>query len=267
MSIKQKPIGIFDSGLGGLTIAKAISIALPNEQIIYFGDTAHLPYDNKSKETIVGYSENIARFLVKQECKVILIACNSASANAYDEVVNAVGEKIKVINVIDPMVEHIAGSDYKNIGIIGTKSTIESNSYNKKIKNDNKGMIISSLATPLLIPMIDEGIIFDEISNVIIRHYLSHYELRDIEALILGCNQYQVIKNQINKFYNFEVDILDSTKLVLDKLRKIISEEGLINDLPEKKSNKFYVSELTDHYKLVGKMFYDEEILLEKINL
>jgi glutamate racemase len=263
---KNQPIGIFDSGLGGLTVAKAINHALPNENLIYFGDTAHLPYGDKSKETIIQYSTKIAEFLLEQQCKAIVIACNSASANAYDEVLQIVGSKAKVLNVIDPMVEYIVNTEYKNVAVIGTKSTIDTNIYENKIHAVKKGMIVSSLATPLLVPMIEEGFIFDDISNAIIRNYLSRNDIADIEALILGCTHYPIIKNQINKFYNFQVDIIDSGKIVSNSLRNILSGSILLNDSQNRGELKFYVSDITRYFKLIARMFFEEEIPLERLN-
>ena len=264
---KAQPVGIFDSGLGGLTVAKAINLALPGEKIIYFGDTAHLPYGDKSKETIIQYSVRIAEFLLQQKCKVIVIACNSASSNAFEAVVNKVGKQALVLNVIDPVVNHIAETNYKNIGVIGTKSTIDSNTYSEKIHALKKGILVLSMATPLFVPMIEEGFIFDDISNAIIRNYLSRHDIIDIESLILGCTHYPIIKNQINRFYNFEVDIIDSGKIVANSLRNLLIDNELINDETPKAGNKFYVSDFTRYFKLIAKMFFEEEIDLEKLNL
>jgi glutamate racemase len=263
---RNKPIGIFDSGLGGLTVAKAINLALPSESLIYFGDTAHLPYGDKSKETIIQYSTGIAEFLVKQDCKVIVIACNSASSNAYDEVVSKVGNKIPVLNVIDPVVDYIVQTDYKQVGVIGTKSTIDSNTYPEKINAIKKSIYVSSMATPLFVPMIEEGFVFDDVSNAIIRTYLSRNEIAAIESLILGCTHYPIIKNQINKFYNFDVDIVDSGKIIAASLKELLISSDLLSDAQPAGSNKFYVSDITRYFKRIARMFFEEEIELEKLN-
>ena len=263
----KQPIGIFDSGVGGLTVANAIKHILPNENIIYFGDTAHLPYGDKSKETIIHYSTKIAQFLVEQNCKIILIACNSASSNAYDEVVELIKDRAIVINVIDPVIDNIvANSDYKHIGVIGTKSTIDSETYQSKIKNKKPGLLVSSMATPLFVPMIEEGFIFDDISNAIIRNYLSRYEISNIEALILGCTHYPIIKNQINKFYNFTIDVIDSAKIVAEHLYNVLLKKELLNK-EGKGDKKFYVSDYTNYFRIISKMFFEEQIELVKLNL
>jgi glutamate racemase len=263
---RKQPIGVFDSGLGGLTVAKAINMALPAEQLVYFGDTAHLPYGDKSKETIIQYSTRIAEFLINQGCKVIVMACNSASANAYQEVLEKVKDRALILNVIDPVVEYIAETDYRRIGVIGTKSTIDSNTYVEKIILKKKGAQVYSMATPLLVPMIEEGFIFDDISNAIIRNYLSRNEITEIDSLILGCTHYPIIKNQINKFYNFSIDIVDSGKIVANSLRKMLSAENLLTDEPAHAENKFFVSDLTRYFKQIARMFFEEEIELERLD-
>ena len=264
---KKQAIGIFDSGLGGLTVAKAIKELLPNENLVYFGDTAHLPYGDKSKQTIVQYATSIAEFLLKKECKTIVIACNSASSNAYDEIVNRVDRRSHVLNVIDPVVDYVTKTDYKKIGVIGTKSTIDSNSYPEKIHTAKKGIYVTSMATPLFVPMIEEGFIFDDISNAIIRNYLSRREISDIESLILGCTHYPIIKNQINKFYNFNIDIVDSGKIVANRLKELLSESNLLNSQDPTGTRHFYISDFTRYFKLIARMFFEEEIDLELLNI
>ena len=265
--MKENPIGIFDSGVGGLTVANAIHQLLPGENLIYFGDTAHVPYGDKSKETIASYSARITEFLLEQSCKVILIACNTASANAVDEVVKAAGDKALVVDVINPVVEYVVQQNkYKHIGVIGTKGTINSGSYVSKIIRLNPHLTVSSLATPMLVPMIEEGFIFDDISNAIIRTYLSKPEISHIDSLVLGCTHYPIIRNQISRYYNFTVDVIDSSKIVATHLRKILDHEKLLNTATSGTS-KFLVSDYTDYFQAISKLFFEEEIKLEKISL
>ena len=262
----NRPIGIFDSGVGGLTVANAIRQILPNEQLVYFGDTAHLPYGDKSRDTIIEYSQAIATFLKEKNCKVIVIACNSASSNAFEKVCELVPE-IPVINVIDPVVDYVIHlKAIKQIGVIGTKSTIGTNAYELKITQFDKTKFVSSMATPLFVPMIEEGFIFDDISNAIIRNYLSRNKIAGIEALILGCTHYPIIKNQINKFYNFEIDIIDSAKIVAQHLQKILFAAGLAAET-KTEGNKYYVSDFTNYFQVIAKMFFEEEIELELVHL
>jgi glutamate racemase len=266
MALKNQPIGIFDSGVGGLTIANAIKQALPGESLIYFGDTAHLPYGDKSAEAIIGYSSRIADFLVGQNAKVVLIACNSASASAYEHLKEIHGDRVIVMDVIDPVVDFIGMKNYSKIGVIGTKRTIESATYAKKLNRINPDLDVVSLPTPLLVPMIEEGFIFDDISNAILRAYLTTPKLNGIEALILGCTHYPIIRNQINKIFNFEVDILDTAGIVSSILKKRLEERDLLNDTGKAKYS-FYVSDYTPFFEKIARMFFDGDILLEKSDI
>ncbi|MEY3399295.1 MAG: glutamate racemase, partial [Bacteroidota bacterium] len=169
MKQEDRPIGIFDSGIGGLTVAAAIRKALPGESLIYFGDTAHLPYGDKSAESIRHYAARITDFLIKKKCKAIVIACNTASAHAFKTVRDVAGPDIPVVNVIDPVSEYISTryTDGK-VGVIGTKGTIESRIYVKRIEKLNKKLKVMSCATPLLAPMIEEGFFNNTISRTVI---------------------------------------------------------------------------------------------------
>lgn len=183
MAVKKikatQPIGIFDSGIGGLTVANAIAKALPKEQLIYFGDTAHLPYGDKSPDSIKYYSIRIAQFLLQQDCKMIVIACNTASALAYETVKDFIGNKIPVIDVVEPVVEEIVkNKKLKQVGVIATKGTIKSDIYAKKIKEHSRQLHVSSQATPLLASMIEEGFFNNKISRTIIFDYLSDPNLK-----------------------------------------------------------------------------------------
>ena len=263
----ERPVGIFDSGVGGLTVANAIRQVLPDENLIYFGDTAHLPYGDKSKETINYYSSKITEYLLSRECKIIVIACNSASAVAYENIVELVSGRAIVVDVINPVIDFVVNNlSVKKVGVIGTKVTINSSTYIKKITELNNDIKVASLPTPLFVPMIEDGFIFDDISNEIIRAYLSKNELKNIDALILGCTHYPIIKNQINKFYNFKVEVIDSSKIVASYVRNILIEKSLLNK-NTKRSNKFYISDYTDYFKEISRLFFEEEIEIGRLNL
>ncbi|MBX9852337.1 MAG: glutamate racemase [Cytophagaceae bacterium] len=260
---KNQPIGIFDSGIGGLTVAYAVKQALPDENIIYFGDTAHLPYGDKSTAAIQAYSIKICDLLIKHNCKVILIACNSASSAAYQLAKEYVGSKAKVINVIDPAVMYI-GEHFENktIGLIGTKKTVNSNVYQRKLDKLNKNITLKSLATPLLVPMIEEGFFDNNISEKIIHQYLSDARLASIEALILGCTHYPLIKKQIQNYYGDKVKVIDSSHVVAAHLKSFLKSKDLLNDTGEH-YNKFFVSDYTHSFAESTKIFFREEVNLE----
>lgn len=261
----KQAIGIFDSGAGGLTVASAVKNLLPEEKIIYFGDTAHLPYGDKSSETVKNYSLRITDFLLEKKCKLILIACNTASAAAFDDVKKRAKGKAIVLNVIDPAVEFVANNtDLQKVGVIGTKGTIQSKTYPEKIKALQSNKDIVSLQTPLLVPMIEEGFIYDNISNSIIKQYLSNEKLKGIDGLILACTHYPIIKNQIRKFYNFKTTVIDSSVVVAQELKRLLSENNLLNSNNKQPEHEFYVSDYTDFFKTLAEMFFDEEINLQK---
>lgn len=255
---------MFDSGVGGLTVAHAISALLPNEHLIYYGDTAHLPYGDKSRETIINYSLGISDFLLKKGCKVILIACNSASTNAFEEVRKHVGDKATVLNVVDPVVRFVAeNEEMKSVGVIGTKATIDSRTYPDRLARLDPKITVSSLATPLFVPMIEEGFVFDDISNAIIRAYLSRRELQDIDSLILGCTHYPIIRNQISRYYNFEVNVIDTARIVAESVRDFLQQNDLLSE-KKVKEDKYYISDHTQYFDAIAKMFFTEKIDLQK---
>lgn len=264
--MKEQPIGIFDSGVGGLTVAHAIKQILPGESIIYFGDTAHLPYGDKSAESISYYSHRITEFLLEHDSKVVLVACNSASASAFDSLKKEFKEKTILFDVIDPVVDYIGTRNFSRIGVIGTKRTISSGTYEEKIRKMSPSTEVVSLATPLLVPMIEEGFIFDDISNAIIRTYLSNESLRGIQALILGCTHYPIIKNQISKIFNFNIEVVDSARIVAIILREALEKKGLLNDSGKVK-DMFFVSDYTLYFEKIARMFFEGEINLNKADI
>ncbi len=260
----ESPIGIFDSGIGGLTVAHAISKLLPKESIVYFGDTAHLPYGDKSEASIQAYSIKIADVLLKKGCKVIVIACNSASSAAYELLKEYVRGDAEIINVIDPMVELVLTQfANKKVGLIGTKRTIQSGIYSRKISEADKNINLVSLATPLLVPMIEEGFFNNKISHDIIEKYLTDSTLNNIDALILGCTHYPLIKNEISSFYSRRVNLLDSSEVVALALMNYLTRKDLLSNASFPK-HQFLVSDYTDSFAASTRIFFHEEVHLVK---
>jgi glutamate racemase len=266
METWNRPIGVFDSGVGGLTVAQAIRQTLPGERIIYFGDTAHLPYGDKSEEAVKGYSRRITEFLLGYDAKVVLIACNSASASAYESLLTEYGDRTIILDVINPVVEYVAARNYPSLGVIGTKRTISSNTYEKKLREATPETAVVSLATPLLVPMIEEGFIFDDISNAIIRTYLSDSRLQNINALILGCTHYPIIRNQISKFFNFDVEVIDSARIVAARLKEILEKHNMVNR-GAAGEDIFFVSDFTEYFEKIARMFFESSINLQKADI
>ncbi len=259
----NKPIGIFDSGIGGLTVAHAISKHLPEETIVYFGDTAHLPYGDKSPELIHSFVEKISHFLLNREnCKSIVIACNTASATSYNYLRDKHKGSVPIINVIDPIIEAIvADGSHQKIGLIATKTTVQSGVYQEKMARRNPDIDMAVLPTPLLAPMIEEGFSKDKISRTIIENYLSHPTFKNIDALILGCTHYVLIKDEINEFFEGKVKLYDSTDILAFKMIEIFKNENMLNT-NKTKPNKFYVSDLTESFQESASRFYEDSIEL-----
>lgn len=256
------PIGIFDSGIGGLTLAHAITELMPQENIIYFGDTAHLPYGDKSATAIQAYSVKICNLLLEKNCKLILIACNSASAAAYDLVKAYVGTKAKVVNVIDPVIAYVDQNwEGKTLGLIGTKQTVNSGIYANKAEALGKHIRIQSLATPLLAPMIEEGFFSNSISEHIIKEYLAQPALAGIEGLILGCTHYPLIKAQIDAYYQGSIPVIDTSIIVAEEIKRQLKAEDMLHEGVES-TRQFYVSDYTDSFEKSTQIFFGEKIKL-----
>jgi glutamate racemase len=260
--IAEQPIGIFDSGIGGLTITQAIVKQLPAENIIYFGDTAHLPYGDKSTSAIQAYAVRITDLLLQQHCKMILIACNSASTAAYDLIKEYVAEKAIVMNVIDPLIHHLRDSHAnKRLGLIGTRQTIHSNIYQKKIDHLNCGISLASLATNLLASAIEEFGNSKAIDGLL-AEYLSHASLTNLDALILACTHYPVIKHKIKNYFNDQLEVIDPSDIVATAVKERLKKENLFNKNASG-SKQFYISDYTESFAAGTKLFFDEPIQLK----
>ncbi len=239
---------------------------MPNEQIIYFGDTAHLPYGDKAPASIVEYSREISRFLLDKGCKIIVIACNSASSIAYEEVVKGAGT-VPVINVIDPVVEVVTSdSSCRSVGVIGTRATINSGEYERRIKQRKNDIQVSSMATPLLVPLIEEHIMDEKVGKLVISQYLSQPQLDEIDSLILGCTHYPLVKKSVEEYYQGKTFVVDSADIVGRHVKDYLSKEDMLSDSLED-NHHFYVSDFTESFEENTKNFFGEEIHLEETDL
>lgn len=268
MDNSSAPIGIFDSGIGGLTVAHAIKEALPNERLIYFGDTAHLPYGDKSAAAVQAYSIKITDLLISHGCKAIIIACNTASSVANELLKEYAASKAKVINVVDPMVELVANNTTSDrIGVIGTKGTIASGIYKSKLIAIRPKLKVQQLATPLLVPMIEEGFIHNKVSQDIIDAYLSTDSLKNISQIVLGCTHYPLIKDEIANYYNQNIIIHDSSIVTALYLKNYLVENNLQNLNGSDEHDHFYVSDFTSDFDLSANHFFGDKVKLEEYKL
>jgi len=256
----NRPIGIFDSGVGGLTVASAIKTVLPHESFIYYGDTRHAPYGDKSKNTIAQYSLRITSFLEQQNCKAIVIACNSASAAAYGQL-KKFYPQLFILNVIDPIVERVAARNFSKVGVIATRATTKSKVYAKKLHRLQPNLEVALKATPLLAPLVEEGFAQTEISRGLIQRYLNDPALENLDALILGCTHYPLLQAEIADYYQNKVEIINSSTWVAQALKEALAKRKLLNT-QTKPSYRFYVSEKTAAFADVSKLFFGAKIKL-----
>ena len=256
--MRNSPIGIFDSGIGGLTVFREISKLFPHEDIVYFGDTARVPYGTKSHQTILRFALEDIDFLKSHKVKVIIAACNTASA-----VLSKLKKrfKIPVVTVIEPGVkEALSYSKNKRVGIIGTESTISSRAYEKVFKRLDPQVKIFSQACPLFVPLIEEDWINRPETGVIVRRYLSFLKGKKIDTLILGCTHYPLMKALIQKELGRKVKLIDSARAVAKELRNL-SKKGKIELKDKGRANyKFYVSDLPLKFKKIGERFLGRKI-------
>lgn len=239
----SSPIGIFDSGIGGLTVAKAVMEVLPHENIIYFGDTAHVPYGNKSEETIRRYSTGITRFLKSKDVKLVLIACNSVSAVAKKSVTQAANH-IPVLDVITAGTLAARNTGAKKIGVIGTLATIGSGAYERALLSYDKELEIISKACPLLVPLAEEGWTDNSIAAQVLSIYLDEFRDNGIESLILGCTHYPLFKQIIaSLFTNRIVEIIDSADAIAGMTKELLETKKLVNHQQGRGSFECYVSD------------------------
>ncbi len=260
MNTASQPIGVFDSGIGGLTVAHALAKRLPNEQLIYFGDTAHLPYGDKSADAIRYFCLKIGKFLLEQNCKCIVIACNSAAATAGQVMREFFGNSVPIIDVIEPLVQHVAAqARYRKVGVIATKATIGSGVYERRLRELRpQSLDIAALATPLLVPMIEEGFFKNNISRTIIDAYLANETLQGIDALLLACTHYPLIHKEIAAFYDNKIDVLDSNTVAAEAVAAALTRLGLLST-ERAAPHRFLVSDYTDSFDYTARLFYPNE--------
>lgn len=253
--MKKKPIGIYDSGVGGLTVFKEIRKRFPFEDIVYFGDTARVPYGPKSRNTVIEYSIQNARFLLQCGAKLIVIACNTSSAVALDYLKKNL--PVPVIGVIEPgSISAMQKTKNNRIGIIGTEGTIRSNAYSTAISGFDKNTKTFGKACPLFVPIVEEGWEEHEVSTMIINEYLSELLENDIDTLILGCTHYPILKRSLQKILGSHINLIDSAEATAEELFRIIPERQMSGH----GSDIFYVSDNEDKFKKIASRILDKEI-------
>ena len=251
MKDRTAPVGVFDSGIGGLTVAREIMRQTPNEKIIYFGDTARVPYGNKSRETITKYSRQILRFLQTQQVKAIVVACNTASAYALDEIEKETD--IPMIGVVKPGARTAVEATVNgHIGVIGTEGTISSGIYSRYIKEISPGMRVTGKACPLFVPLVEEGLWQDPVTDEIARRYLEELIDTGIDTLILGCTHYPLIRTTLGKIMGEQVRLVNPAYETARELKMLLQEQELENNENPglgQDRYRFFVSDAAEKFK------------------
>ena len=257
--MNTNPIGIFDSGLGGLTVARAIQKILPHESVIYFGDTARLPYGNKSPKIIKKYSLKIADFLISKGAKIIVIACNTASALALNEVQKHV--RVPIVGVIDPGVEEaIHATQNKRIGVIGTVATIRSKEYENKIKATDPTMTVISQPCPLFVPLVEEGWLEGAISKAIANIYLEPFKTENVDTLVLGCTHYPLLKPLLKSQINHKIALIDSAEPVAKKIFELINTLELQSNSHSNGTLSCFITDVFSQFETIAERFLEGPI-------
>jgi glutamate racemase len=255
----SRAIGVFDSGVGGLTVVKELIHQLPYENIVYFGDTARVPYGIKSKETIVRFSIENILFLLKQDVKLICVACNTVSSIALPVIRNHF--KVPMIGVISPGAkEAVYATKNKRIGVIGTKATIASRAYEKEINTLDTKIKVISQACPLFVPFVEEGWIKERTVFDVAKAYLAPLKRAGVDTIILGCTHYPLLKLVIKKVMGDGVVLIDSAKQVAIEVKQILSHNGFLESRDGSAQRSFYVSDGPDWFSGLAKRFLGHSI-------
>ncbi|HOJ31403.1 MAG TPA: glutamate racemase [bacterium] len=264
---KKSPIAIFDSGIGGLTVAKKIHCLLPGEKIIYFGDTARVPYGTKSPETIRQYAIQIAGFLTRFDPKLIVIACHSVSSLGRKFLENRFS-KYHFVDVIHPSIEEAINiTKNKKIGVIGTPATIASGRYPEIIRKIDRKMCVYQASCPLLVPLVEEGWFKGDVTEAVLEYYISDLLKKKIDTLILGCTHYPMLKKTIQKIVGNSVNLVDASDATARKVKFFIIKNALSNSY-KRKFPTLYFSDLPEYRKKIMNRFWKtDNFMIKKINI
>jgi len=264
----NRSIGVFDSGLGGLTCVKQIIKELPNESITYFGDTGRVPYGTRSNDTIVKYSKNDINFLLSKDVKVIVIACGTVSSVALPIIINSVD--IPIIGVVEATVNAaMQKTKNKKIGIIGTSGTINSGAYERAIKKTDNEIETFSKACPLFVPLVENGHFDTMVAELVVEEYLTEIKEKGVDTLILGCTHYPLLKNTIARFMGEDITMIDAGSETAKVVKEYLKTNDLLSSESAENKYSYFVSDNVDGFETLGGMFLEQKIdgQVEKIDI
>lgn len=260
--MRKQSIGIFDSGIGGLTVFKEIRKKLPNENIIYLGDTKNFPYGNKTKEEIIEYAIKNIEILLKYNVKIIVIACGTATSQAIDVLIDKFN--IPIIGIIEPTVEYIIRKKIKEVGIIATEGTIRSNAWENKLKEQNSNIIVHNKACPKLADIAEKGNADSFEGRLAIKEYLKEFKEKHIDKIVLGCTHYPIYENIIKEELEYEVELINAGDTVSDYLSSYLKIKK-INNITKKEYDKIFLTKPSDVFENIAKNIMKLEIQINKI--
>lgn len=257
----NRPIGMFDSGVGGMTVFKELISVMPNEDVIYIGDTASFPYGSKSKETIIELAKKQVENLIKKGVKIIVIACGTATSQALEEMQQMF--KIPIIGIIEPTVQYLKEKKVKKVGVIATTGTIRSQGWKKALENEIEGCLVFDKACPLLAPMAEEGWTQNEIAKLTIHEYIKDF--KDIESLVLGCTHYPLFEKLIEKELPSGTEVINTGKMVSKAVQLYLKEHSMENDVTNRARYKIYLTDTECNFLHVAKQLIKKEEMIDKI--
>lgn len=256
----NRPIGVFDSGLGGLTAVKEIISALPGEDIIYFGDTGRVPYGTRSNETIIKYVRQDIRFLLTHNIKTIVVACGTVSTVALDAARQA--SNVSLMGVVEPSVaKALKLTKNGRIGVIGTPAAIKSGAYERHLKQNNPELFVINNACPLFVPLVENGYIEQEntVARLVAQEYLAPIKDAGVDTIIMGCTHYPLLTHVISSVMGNDVKLIDPGKEAANVLAATLKEKDMLSDRAYGR-HQFYVSDTIDNFAKLGSMFLNEDI-------
>lgn len=255
----DRPIGVFDSGIGGLTVVKQILSTMPSDSVVYFGDTARVPYGTKSPETVTRFAIESMHFLLRHDVKLIVVACNSASSVALEEIAGRC--PLPVVGVINPgAVAAAAATNSGRVGVIGTNATVESGAYQRELKLLREDIRVKAVPCPLFVPLAEEGLTDHKATKLIAKEYLEPLIDFGVDVVVLGCTHYPLLRPVIQKIVGASVELIDSAGETARLVKAVLESEGLVGSGENRQSLRVYLSDVPRKFEVIGNRFLGRAI-------
>ena len=266
-SNSELPIGVFDSGVGGLTVLRALKQRMPNESFIYLGDTARTPYGSKGPETIVRYAHECATFLQQQRIKLLVIACNTASSFAYDQLRERFS--FPVVGTVGPAIEAVVALEkVRSVAVIGTSATISSGIFERALIARLPDVVVESRACPLFVPLVEEGLTSGKLADAVVEHYLSEFEGSTVDTLLLGCTHYPLLRDQLQSFLGEQVRLVTCSDAIASSVESILNQSNLRANSAGKAGLRCFVTDAVERFLLSARLFLQSpDLEVERVKI